>query len=247
LIWFYSGTPGSGKSFHTAKDIRMKLRKGQDVISTVNIDVNNKSISKGKKKKGRFVYVPITEITPKYLYEYAFKNHKKGKEGQTLIILDECQIIFNPREFQRTGRSDWILFFTKHRHLGYNVIMISQFDRLVDRQIRSLFEYEVKHRKVNNRGLMMFLPFTLFSMVTYWYGVKLVVGWEFMRYQKKVAAIYDSYVMYDEFKELMLESGMDIEVEDPQPAGAETGAGGPRRSDGRSGWSKELRTAEVKY
>ncbi len=149
----------------------------------------------------------------------------------------------NPREFQRTGRADWILFFTKHRHLGYNVIMISQFDRLVDRQIRSLFEYEVKHRKVNNRGLMMFLPFTLFSMVTYWYGVKLVVGWEFMRYQKKVASIYDSYVMYDEFKEMMKEAGV-IEPE-PAPAGVETGAGGPRRSEGRK-WVQALLNARLK-
>ena len=91
MIWFYSGTPGSGKSFHMAKDIRINLRMKRNVISTVNVDLNK--ISKnGRKRIGDFIYVPILELKPQVLYEYAFKNHKKGKEGQTLLIIDECQI-----------------------------------------------------------------------------------------------------------------------------------------------------------
>ena len=95
MISFYSGTPGSGKSFHVAKKIIFALRTlKQSVISTVDVDLNriNKN---GKKKLADFVYKDIFELEPRFLYEYAFTNHKKGKEGQTLLIIDECQILLN--------------------------------------------------------------------------------------------------------------------------------------------------------
>ena len=57
--------------------------------------------------------------------------------------------------------------------------MISQFDRLVDRQIRSLFEYEVKHRKANNFKILNMLPIKLFVAVTVWYGIKEKINAEF--------------------------------------------------------------------
>ena len=77
-------------------------------------------------------------------------NHKIGKEGQTLVVIDECQIIFNCRDFGRKDRNAWVTFFAQHRKLGFNVILITQSDRMLDRQIRSLVEEEVKHRKLNN-------------------------------------------------------------------------------------------------
>ena len=214
LIWFYSGTPGSGKSFHVAKKIWFSLKTLRDnVISTVNVDTD--IISKnGKKKIGDFTYIPILDLQTDFLYRYAIKNHVKGKEGQTLLIIDECQIIFNPREYQRNNRADWILFFTRHRHLGYNIILISQFDRLVDRQIRSLFEYEVKHRKINNLGILFALPFTMFVCIETWYGVKNVtISTSFMFYRRKISSIYDSYAMYDDyFKEYALADGAHVDT-----------------------------------
>ncbi|MCL2189881.1 MAG: zonular occludens toxin domain-containing protein [Defluviitaleaceae bacterium] len=270
MITFYSGTPGSGKSFHMAKQIQDKLRFGRNIISTVNIDVNKVS-KNGKKKIGDFVYVPIMELHPKFLYKYAIKNHQKGKEGQTVIIIDECQIIFNPRDYQSKGnnRAEWILFFTKHRHLGYNIIMTSQFDRLVDRQIRSLFEYEITHRKINNYGLLFLLPWTFFACIEYWYGNKMIISKRFLKFNKKTASIYDSYTMFDEFAELVAEmedeeaearakaieiSTYDESNEEPieepttQAVGAQMGAGGPHRSDRRwwQWFTKDIAEASLK-
>jgi len=240
MIKLYSGTPGSGKSFHLAKDIITYLRFKRNVISTVDVDINKISRN-GRLKLGDFVYVPILELEPDFLYQYAFKHHKKGKEGQTWIIIDECQILFNPREYHLKNRQEWILFFTKHRHLGYHIIMISQFDRLIDRQIRCLFEYEVKHRKVNN--LLFLLPFTAFAAIEYWYGAKVLIGKRFFLFNRQVASIYDSYTMFDEFEaryrakhpdpvphqDTLHESGTPeptLETADesePQPLGAEMG------------------------
>jgi len=202
MIYLYSGTPGSGKSLHVAHDIFTKLRlKKQSVIANfdINLDVvSSKLFSKKKKKIGDFVYKDNYELTVKFLVDYAYKNHKIGKEGQTLICIDECQIIFNPREFQRKDRLEWIEFFTQHRKLGYNIILTTQNDRLIDRQIRGLIEYNVIHRKVNNFKIGQLFPVKTFVAVNYWYGVKEKLGVEFFVYRKKLGNLYNSYKMFDE-------------------------------------------------
>lgn len=188
MIYFYSGTPGSGKSLHVARDIINKLRKKQGVIA--NFPINEKMI----KKNAKFTYMKNSEINPAALVEYANKNHVRGKESQTLVVIDECQIIFNPRTWQNKDRLEWIEFFTQHRKYGYNFILVAQFDRLVDKQIRSLFEYEVKHRKVNNFKIMRFFPVQTFCAVSVWYGVKEKISSEFFTYKRKYSKLYDSYL-----------------------------------------------------
>lgn len=226
MIYFYSGTPGSGKSLHVAMDIYKKLavKKG-NVIATfpVNLDYISKN---GKKKIGSFVYKDISEISVEFLMEYAMEYHKEQKEGQTLVVIDECQIIFNPREFGKADRLKWITFFTQHRKLGFNFILISQFDRLVDRQIRCLFEYDIKHRKINNFGAGMFLPVSTFIAVTYWYGVKEKVSSEFFFYRKKYGRLYDTFTYFNgSIKDLQLASSE--RKADTDKVGIPALAGGP--------------------
>lgn len=203
LINFYSGTPGSGKSLHVAKDILFKLRvKKQNVIANfpVNEDlIYSKSFfGKPLKNFGKFFYVPNNKLNVKYLVDYAKENHVFGKEGQTLLVIDECQVFFNPREFARKDRLEWNNFFSQHRKLGYTCTLVSQNDRLVDRQIRALFEYEVKHRKVNNYKIGTLFPVATFACINYWYGVKEKLGTEFFFYNKKLGDFYDSYKMFSE-------------------------------------------------
>jgi len=199
MVKFYSGTPGSGKSYHMAQEIYRTLRKRRNVIATVGIDLDEVS-NRGRKKIGEFVYVPMEDLTPEFLCKYAVKNHDKGVEGQTLLVIDECQIIFDSRQFQQKERRDWVLFFSRHRHLGYEVTLISQKDHMIDRQIRGMFEYEFRHRKVNNYWFLYMLPFTVFVVTLYLYGGRhLKMSREFVLYRRKVARIYDSYTMYDDF------------------------------------------------
>lgn len=198
MIVLYSGTPGSGKSLHCARDIYLRLRFKRDIIATfpVNLDLISDN---GKKKIGKFIYKDYSELTVDYLVKYAMDNHKLGVEGQTLVVIDECQIIFNPRQFDRKDRLEWITFFTQHRKLGYNFILITQFDRLVDRQIRALIEFEYKHLKNNNNGFIgMLLPIPLFSYIKYWYCVKERITGTCFFYRKKYADIYDSYKFFEE-------------------------------------------------
>lgn len=196
-INLYTGTPGSGKSLDLARDIIRRLRRGSRVIANIDIDVDEI-----KGNKGTFVYLPDHEMTPQFLYDFARLNHERGKEGQTLIIIDECQLKFNPRDYliksKQAERMEWIEFFTTHRHYGYNVILSTQWDRMIDRQIRALVEYEYIHRKINNYKIFALLPFKLFVSVQYWYGLRLRIGAEFYIYRKLYSRIYDSYTRFSD-------------------------------------------------
>lgn len=196
MIYLYSGTPGSGKSLHVARDMYNRLnynKKYPNVIA--NFPINLKMI---KNKKANFIYKDNSELTVEFLVNYAIKNHKMGIENQTLVVVDECQVIWNSRDWQKgINRMEWIKFFTQHRKLGYNFICIAQNDRMVDRQIRALFEYEVKHRKINNYKIGRLLPFPAFAAVSYWYGVNERIDVEFFTYRKKWGRFYDSYGAFE--------------------------------------------------
>lgn len=220
MIHLYSGTPGSGKSFHATERIFYRLRGGGSVICNypVNLDYCSYSLfgfwihkifkrfSPRKKKLGRFDYVPNGQLTVSYLKDYAKKNHKKRRESQTLVVIDECGIMFNPRTFAQADRLKWIEFLSLHRHYGYDFILVSQSDRMVDRQIRSFFEYNHKHRNVGNfklfgRILALLCGGSLFVDVVTFYSLREKVSSNWFRYSYRIASLYDTYLLYDEEEE----------------------------------------------
>jgi zona occludens toxin len=206
MIWFYSGTNGSGKSLHVAKDIYNRLRRGGrkgNVIATFPVSM--------KKQKGKFTYCNIYDLTPKYLTDYAMKNHEftgnpDKDEGQTLLVIDEAQRIFNPRDYDAKSRRGWLDWFPEHRKEGFNIIIISPFDKMIDKQIRALFEYEVVHRKVNNfgfiGGILSLLHIKWFWAIHYWYGAKQKMGVERFTSRRKYTSIYSSMKKADAVPEI---------------------------------------------
>lgn len=204
MIYLYSGTPGSGKSLHVARDIRDSLLyKRRPVIC--NFDVCPKLRNYGS----LFRYIPNSDLTPDLLYD-ASRAYFKGKpvrEDSILLVIDEAQLVFNSRTWQDKGssqrRMDWIEFFSQHRHYGYKIVLIAQFDRMLDRQIRSLIEIEVNHRKLSNfgfKGLLLSLPFggKLFAAVSYYYGLRERVGMEWLLPRRAYFRVYDSYNRFEQ-------------------------------------------------
>lgn len=89
------------------------------------------------------------------LYSYARNFHKRKrngqfKENQTIVVFDECQELFNNRFWAKKDRSEWIAFFREHRKFGYDVYLISQDDKVIDKQLRQILQYKVEHRSVAN-------------------------------------------------------------------------------------------------
>lgn len=197
MIFLYSGTPGSGKSLHVARTIYYQLLSGRPVICNFEID-------KSKVKNGHlFHYVDNEQLYPDTLIDIfqQYNEEKKGKlkEGHILLVIDECQLMFNARDWSKAGRDKWNSFFTQHRKFKYDVILIAQFDRMIDRQIRSLIEYEIVHRKVSNFGwkgklLSLCMGTTnLFCSVKVWYPMKEKVSSEMFKASKKYYSLYDTY------------------------------------------------------
>lgn len=198
MIYLYSGTPGSGKSLHTSRVIYWTLKRGYPAIANFSINTGNI-----KNAKGEFLYVRNEMLTPGYLMNYATKyfHGEQVKEGKLLLVIDECQLMFNAREWNVKGRDKWLSFFTQHRKFGYDIILIAQFDRMIDRQIRALIEYEQIHRKVSNYGikgklLSAFCLGNLFVSVKVWYPMKEKVGSEFFVAHKKYYSLYDTFGMF---------------------------------------------------
>lgn len=196
MIYLYSGTPGSGKSLHTAQVILGHLFRGVPVIC--NFEINKEVVKRGYEN---FTFIETYSLSPQWLMDFSktyFRN-RKVKEDSILLIIDEAQMLFNPRDWNAKDRIEWLKFFQVHRHFGYSIILVSQSDMMLDKQIRALIEYEEIHRKVSNYGLrgyllmLLMLSPALFVTVKVWYPMKLKVGSEFFRLHRKHYKLYDTF------------------------------------------------------
>lgn len=213
MIYLFSGTPGSGKSLHCAQYVRSALKYRCPVIGTFHI---NKTCLY-KNSKYEYVYKNIYELTPKILFDFVKENKvylKKHIESSFLLVIDEAQRIFNSRTWNNKDRNEWITFFAEHRHLGFDIILVSQNDRMLDRQIRALIEYEFIHRKVSAAGLkgkLLSLFVGQFCYVKYWYGMKEKLSSEFYWANKSLYSFYDSF---EDFSDLSSDTSLEVsEVE----------------------------------
>lgn len=190
MISCYTGTNGSGKSLHVMRKIYYNAKK-RNIITNFPVKLPY-STSKD------ITYMPNNELTPSSLLEYAKKYHVKDKESQTLVVVDEAQILFNCRDFKSYGRDKWLVFFPQHRKLGFDFILVTPFIRSLDRQIRELTEYEIKHRKLNRYKIFQYLHIPLFIAITEWYSChNVVLEKETFLYHKKYSQMYDTFELFN--------------------------------------------------
>ena len=101
-VVMYTGTPGSGKSYHAAEVVDRALRRKIPVIANFQVNLNP------KKHKGEFVYIPTLEMTVDKFKQYAQEHFDSSKrdEHQGVIIIDEAQIQQPRRTEQRPHEVD---------------------------------------------------------------------------------------------------------------------------------------------
>lgn len=198
MIYLYSGTPGSGKSLHAVSDMLRHNGKGLPVIA--NFRLNPVSV----RNPDKMMFATNAELKPSMLEQYAAyywqSEGERVRENRILLIVDECQLIFNARGWQKN--KDWVSFFTQHRKMGYSVILIAQQREMIDKQIRGVLEYEYKHRVLANAGIMGYiLTFVMGSRFLYKkelaqvraVGKGMNLGWKMGYYGKKVFRAYDTF------------------------------------------------------
>ncbi len=95
---------------------------------------------------------------------------------------------------------EWVNFFANHRHFNYEFILIAQQDRMLDRQIRGLLEYDYKHRALKNWNLAFALLSLackgLYHVVEYWYPCKIKTATHLKKFSQRVANCYDTMALF---------------------------------------------------
>lgn len=189
MIELFVGTPGSGKSYHALTRALFHVRR-RNCWVVANFPVTN--------PPERWIYKP--EWTVQELVQMSHEKGWYGHEGRCLLVLDEAGVLFNARDWQLQGkkRLEWIMFFSQHRKLGYDVILIAQDDRMVDRQIRAQVEVLVKHVRASRLPVLKWIRWPVFLVVTYPYHVRMRGSIGALILLPWVARRYDSMRMFGE-------------------------------------------------
>ena len=207
MIVVYTGTPGSSKTLHAVHDIRYALTKpgGPDQPVIANFDINR---DVPLRRMDAFHYFDNRKITPRMLTDFADDFWANGgarfQEDYLLLVLDECQLIFNARSWQDKGRGrgdsrlDWLEFLSQHRKYGYKIILITQSSKMIDNQFRMLIDLEVNHRAFKNFGFFGSLVDALpigdwFFWVKTLYQTREPLGLRVYRRTRRDSVLYDSY------------------------------------------------------
>lgn len=212
----YSGTPGSGKSLNAVKLILQRMLFGQRTITNFEIVP-----PKGYKNSRQPIFWDNSQMTLKNIINFARKFHYRNIKGgypehQTLVIIDEAQLFFDKDFLTPKTRRQWKYFFTQHRKLGFDFLLITQHVSMLDTSIRNLLERETSHFKFENAPSTNFLML-LFYWICRGLGITLffaVTGWvhndrkmfrsrKFFHYRAWLANCYNTSNMFgvdlDEF------------------------------------------------
>jgi len=212
MIYIYTGAVGSGKSYHALCEGLSKISAIPDRFVVANFPVRFKKGKKGERERRRWIYLDDSDIYVNRLIKLSFEKGFFGKEGHCLLIIDEAGIFFNARDWmvKAAERAEWIKFFSQSRKFGYDVILVAQDLRMIDRQIRSMADFEVKHFAMNKYKWFAFLPFKVFAAVTKWQGTSFKGTVKFIVFKKWIAKRYDTMRLFkldDDLKALMQRYG----------------------------------------
>ena len=202
MITSYLGTPGSGKSLHVANDIVNALAVGRLVIT--NFPVNTKGLRIHKKSRLVTLDNQSIKFSPDLIVCACDRYYEKYHVRKALVVIDECQLLFDSRSWNAPGREHWNWFFSQHRKIcgiDSNVIIITQNEKAIDKRIISQSEYFCLHRKLQNGSnwefvLSMFFCFNLFIYKKIWRPGKETVQVSFFRGKKKLFNLYDTFMIF---------------------------------------------------
>lgn len=150
MIIIYEGTPGSGKSYSAVQRIIENIAKGRRCLTNLDGMDDPKApemISNLIDKSRAEVEQLLVFLKPDQL-----NNFWELGQINDFFVIDEVQKVFNSRDFakvQNRAFGDWA---STHRHLGQDLILISQRLERIESSVRSLAEFTYRFRKLNIFG-----------------------------------------------------------------------------------------------
>lgn len=212
MLYTRTGTPGSGKSYNMTQNIISFLKRGHYVIT--NIPLVYSEISKFTKISTsdllqHLFILDNEEITPSYLYTFFKLNSNKTT---TELIIDEAADLFNSRSWNDKDRPNWLKFFRMHRHMYFNVCLISQSRKDLDKQIQGLFDIDYTYVKPSEFGILGFTfylllrPFGKLGACRECYiPTRGTSSFRFFLFRPKYYKCYDSFTMNNYRNDFMID------------------------------------------
>jgi len=199
MITLVTGPPGAGKSFYALRKLVDALESGK-VIAT-NVQLRDGWAEKVSRRHPiRRVLPPLQRARAEAFDRAAFFSQDLSElfrvrlrgsgEGRGVMVLDEAHNWLNARAWDSdpgdktlaradavARRLEVVRFFSQHRKLGWDVYLIAQQADLLDKQVRSLFEYHVQLRNLRKMkvGGLPVSPVNLFLAVWTWHSAQRVV------------------------------------------------------------------------
>lgn len=206
MIFGYTGTPGSGKTYEAVVLILQYLCKGKTVFT--NID----GLEKRECREAIKVVCGLSDLAlerqlkmldPDQIED--FWNHVKPN---SLIVIDEIQKYFSSRDWQSEKNKLFGFWASTHRHHGFDVVCITQNSERVDAAVRSLWEWNYVFRKVNFFGGAVQKKYLCYS-----YSGDEARGMplkkEVKTYNPKIFLCYKSYVA-DDIEEMNIKKHVNV-------------------------------------
>jgi len=182
MIYAVTGTPGAGKSWYCVRKICNALQAGKPVATNVPLVDGWAMALAGRNPKyvlgGRRAVRRAADRYERSLYlvedlQELMRVRLRGKgEGRGVAVLDEAHEWLNSRRWEDSDRKPMVSWFSRHRHYGWDVYLVTQYLDSVDKQVRDRVEYHVVLRNLHNAkvaGVRLF-PFNLFLAIHLWAG-----------------------------------------------------------------------------
>ena len=143
------GVPGAGKTLYALEQIVAALRAGKHVWTNVRLKSHWPAVVvrygwRSKLWSAERLYEEAWRVRDRVHYISSADQLPQtvGAEGSRLMVFDEAQLEFNCRESKDRGKA-FLLWFSQHRKFGFDVLLIAQDYKMVDRQVRTLAEQVV--------------------------------------------------------------------------------------------------------
>jgi hypothetical protein len=245
VIALVTGVPGSGKTYYTCRLIRESLLAGKFVATNIKLAddwadraLKGQLANVSKRRRARFTdkwrrrLVQVESIGDLNRIRLGTEGWEKKLEGRGVAVFDEATEDLGARDWNRDDRRAALRFFEQHRKLGWDVYVIAQDAERVDKQLRTLAEYEVTLRNLKRYKPFMGVPIwpfgNLFLALWRWHGER---GTRPFRKQlftlnKTVAGMYDTHQIVHQVEG----DGTEL-LWLPLPAAEPAASGGPRPTE----------------
>jgi len=198
MILGFVGTPGSGKTYEAVKKICDNLSVGRVVVTNIRGLEDQKCLEMIKAVCGLsdLAIIKQLQFIPDDLVPQFWLHVPPG----ALIVIDEVHKFFDSRSWQAKENQQFASWASTHRHLGFDLVLITQATARVDSAVRALFEWVYEYRKINYFGGLVTQKYICNSFDSEDTGAK-PLSQERRTYDPKYFLCYKSYAGKD-IKEL---------------------------------------------